>query len=260
MPVSLEAMGIDWLSVRERLERIEQIWTLLVLFCFALPVQAEDKDATIRFLGGEKKTPIEGLKVTIRKYTGDWSVDQTKTLTDGKTDQKGNVRFPLADGWYYVEIASDKELPYLDRPVGFKSPPNLYSRMVRVGNERTFVFNLANACKLTLRAVDVDTGKGLPGAVFVTENAVAEDWAGPIHGDNLGSKRIVDHRDKIDDTLKTDKDGNFTRLIGPRHGYTYFVWTAPPGYVIAGKQPEIVLESPVGTEKVEHVFKFKKKN
>ena len=233
--------------------------TLLVLFCFALPVQAEDKDATIRFLGGAKKTPIEGLKVTIRKHTGDWSVDQTKSLTDGKTDQKGNVRFLLPDGWYYVEIASDKELPYLDRPVGFKSPPNLYSRMIRVGKERAFEFNLADACKLTLRAVDADTGKGLPGAMFVTENAVGEFWAHAINGDNLGSKQIIDNWDRIDDTLKSDKDGNFTRLIGPRHGYTYFVWAAPPGYEIAGKSEEVVLESPVGTEKVEHVFKFKKK-
>jgi len=232
---------------------------LLVLFCCAFPVQVDDNDTTIRFLGGAKKTPIEGLKVIIRKYTGDWSLDQSKSLTNGKTDQKGNVLFALPDGRYYVDIASDKELPYLDRPVGFKSPPNLYSRKILVGKERAFEFNLADACKLTLRAVDVDNGKGLPGAVFVTENALGEYWADWINGDNLGSKQIIDNRDKIHDILRTDKDGNFTRLIGPRHGYTYFVWVAPPGYEIAGKSEEVVLESPVGTEKVEHVFKFKKK-
>lgn len=233
--------------------------TLLLLLCFALPLQAEDKESTIRFLGGAKKTPIEGLKVTIRKDTGDWSIDHTKTLTSGKTDEQGNVRLKLADGRYYVEIASDKELPYLDRPVGFKSPPSGYARSIKVGKERAFEFNLADACRLTLRAVDVDTGKGLAGAVFATENALAEDWAAPINGDNLGSKSI-DDRAKVEDWPKTDADGNYIRLIGPRHGYTYFTWSAPPGYVPAGKDGEIVLESPVGTEKVEHVFRFRKKH
>jgi len=231
--------------------------TLLVLFCFALPVQAEDKDATIRFLGGAKKTPIEGLKVTIRKNTGDWSVDQTKSLTDGKTDQKGNVRFSLPDGSYYVEIASDKELPYLDRPVGFKSPPNRYSRMIRVGKERSFEFNLADACKLTLRAVDADTGVGIPGVVFVTENALGEYWALQINGDNLGAKQVIDGH--TDESLKTDKDGNFVRYMGARDGYTYYVWTVPKGYDVPAGFGEVELKTPVGTEKVEHVFKLRKK-
>jgi hypothetical protein len=232
--------------------------TLLILFCFTPAALAEDKCVTIRFLGGAKKAPLEGLKVTIRGYTGDWSVDRKKTLADGRTDRSGKAEFTLAEGWYYVEIDSDRELPYLDRPVGFKTPPNLYSRMIKVGKEQAFEFNLADACKLTLRAVDADTGKGLPGAVFVTENALAEYWAEPINGDNIGAKQPSGSG--TDDTQKTDRDGNFIRLIGPRHGYTYYVWAPPPGYEIAGKREEVVLESPVGTQKVEHVFKFRKKN
>lgn len=230
---------------------------LLVLFCFSLSAQADDSRTTIRFLGGAKKIPLAELNVTIRGYTGDWSVDQKRSLADMTTDMGGSVRFALPDGWYYVDVTSEKELPYLDRPVGFKSPPNRYSRMIKVGKERSFEFNLADACKLTLRAVDVDTGMGLPGALFVTENALAEFWAWPINGDNLGAKQHIEN--KVDDTQKTDAAGNFTRWIGPRHGYTYFVWSAPPGYKIAGKDEEIVLDSSVGTEKVEHVFKFKKK-
>ncbi len=227
--------------------------TLLVLSCFAVSVQAEDKDATIRFLGGKKETPVEGLKVIIREYTGDWSVDQMKTLTDGKTDPTGSVRFALPDGRYYVEIASDKELPYLDRPVGFKTPPNHYSRMIQVGKEQDFEFNLADACKLTLRAVDVDTGQGIPGVCFVTESETAEDWGIAIYGDNLGAN----HKKQWDEL--TDENGYLIRYMGPRDGYTYFAWPDPEGYKYVGKWG-VTLPTPIGTEKVEHVFKFKKKN
>ena len=73
-----------------------------------------------------------------------------------------------------------------------------------------------------------------------------------IFGDNLGAKR-----GKAAAGV-TDKDGTFTRLIGPRPGYTYFPWTLPKGYErVDGKEAE--LPSPVGTEKVEHVFKLRKK-
>lgn len=230
---------------------------LLTLLCFVPPAMAEERAVTLRFLGGVKKTPLEELTVTIRNYTGDWSVDHRRKLIEAKTDKDGNVSFTLMDGGYYVDINSDRELPYLDRPVGFKSPPNIYSRFIKVGEQQTFEFNLADACRLTLRAVDVDTGKGLPGAVFVTENALGEYWAHAINGDNLGAKVLLENW--TDDSLKTDADGNFTRLIGPRHGYTYFAWTAPPGYELAGEWEEVELLSPVGTEKVEHVFKFRKK-
>lgn len=215
--------------------------------------KAEDKDVTIRFLGGANKTPLEGLQVTIRGYTGDWSVDQTKTLTDGKTDKHGAIGFTLAEGYYYVEIASEKELLYLDRPVGFKTPPNLYSRMIQVEKETTFEFNLADACKMTLRAVDVDTGQGISGVCFVTESETAEDWGIPIYGDNLGAN----HKKQRDEL--TDENGYLIRYMGPRHGYTYFAWPDPEGYRHVGKF-EVTLPTPIGTEKVEHVFKFKKLN
>ena len=230
---------------------------LFVLFAFALPAQAEDKKVTITFLGGVKKVPLEGLKVTIRSYTGDWTADLKKKLVDGRTDKDGGVVFALTDGRYYVDIDSDKELPYLDCPVGFKTPPNLYDRMIRVGKERAFEFSLADACKMTLRAVDADTGKGIPGVVFVTENALAEYWGHAINGDNLGAKILIENW--TDDSLKTDKDGNFTRFMGARDGYTYFVWAVPPGYALADKRGEVEVKTPIGTEKAEHVFKFKKK-
>jgi hypothetical protein len=53
---------------------------LLVLFCVALPAKAEDKKVTITFLGGAKKVPLEGLKVSIRRSTG-----RTRSRTGRRT-------------------------------------------------------------------------------------------------------------------------------------------------------------------------------
>jgi hypothetical protein len=229
-----------------------------VLLTFTPPAQAENKKVTVTFLGGAKKTPLEGLKVSVRLSTGDWSEDhRRKPLTEGKTGKDGATSFTLTDGRYYVDIDSDKELPYLDRPVGFKHPPNTYSRFVKVEKDQAFEFNLADACKLTLRAVDADTGQGIPGVVFVTENALGEYWAVQINGDNLGAKQVIDGH--TDDSLKTDKDGTFTRFMGARDGYTYYVWTVPKGYEVPAAYGEVELKTPVGMEKVEHVFKLRKK-
>src|SRR4051812_3811584 len=96
--------------------------SLLILLGFAVPAQAEDRKVTVTFLGGAKKTPLEGLKVSVRSYTGDWSEDRRrKPLAEAKADKAGAATFALAEGRYYVDIDSDKELPYLDRPVGFKT-------------------------------------------------------------------------------------------------------------------------------------------
>jgi hypothetical protein len=229
---------------------------LLVLFVFARPAKAEDKTVTIAFLGGAKKAPMEGLKATLRGSTGDWASDLKNKVADGKTGKDGAVGFTLKDGSYYVDIDSDKELPYLGLPVGYKGHPAHYGRTIRVEKEQTFEFNLADACKLTLRAVDADTGEGIPGVTFVTENALGEYWALPINGDNVGAKIV----EKLtDDSLKTDKDGNFTRFMGPRPGWTYYVWSVPKGYAIPDAYGEVELKTPLGTEKVEHVFKLRKK-
>ena len=75
--------------------------------CWALasPANAEDKKVSIRFLGGAKKVPLEGLKVTIRAYTGNATDDEkAKPLTEGKTDKEGNVGYTLTEGYYYVQI------------------------------------------------------------------------------------------------------------------------------------------------------------
>src|SRR3954469_15037886 len=147
---------------------------VFVLFVLALPARAEDKKVTVTLLGGAKKVPLEGVKVTLRGSTGDWTADLKNKVADGKTGKDGTVGFTLKDGSYYVDIASDKEMPYLGLPVGYKGHAHHYGRTVKVGDKTSFEFNLADACKLKLRAVDADTGEGIPGVTFVTENALGE--------------------------------------------------------------------------------------
>ena len=223
---------------------------LAVLLGLPLPARAEDKTVAIGFLGGAKKVPLGGLKVTIRAYTGDWSKDQKKTLTDGKTDKTGSAAFTLADGWYYVEIASDKELPYLNIPVGYKGYPDYYDRMIHVGEKRAFEFNLADACKLTLRAVDDGTGKGIPGVSFSMLSQTAES-GGAVIGDNLGVDRKKQGREV------TDEEGYLVRYMGPWDGYTYFAWPTPKGYKPVDNS-DVTIPTPLGQGKAGHVFKFKK--
>lgn len=229
-----------------------RLTAIAILLGFAGPAQAEEKNVTIRFLGGAKKTPLEGLKVSIRSHTGDWSEDKRrKPLTDGKTEKTGTASFTLADGWYYVEIVSAKELPYLNVPVGYKEYPGYYDRMIRVGKEAAFEFNLADACRLTLRVVDADTGKGIPGVSLLMESQTGE-WWGAVVGDNLGADR------KKQGEETTDKDGYLVRYMGPWEGYMYFAWPTPNGYVAVGSRVAVI-PTPLGKEKAEYAFKFRKK-
>lgn len=138
------------------------------------PAVAKEPNVTVRFLGGDKKVPLADLNVTVRKHTGDWSDDHKKSMTAGKTDKDGNARFSLADGLYYIEITSDKALPYLNIPVGHKGYAGYYDRLIKVGKEQSFEFNLADACKLTLRAVDAASGQGIPGVSFSMESQTGE--------------------------------------------------------------------------------------
>lgn len=227
----------------------------LLLILVVRSIEADEKQATITFLGGEKKIPLEGLTVSIRAYTGDWSIDRDgKILCKSQTDCKGSVTFSLAPNWYYVDVVSAKEIPYLPLPMGYKSHPSIYGRMIKVEQaaQQSFDFNLADACKLILRAVDDETGQGIPHVNFVTENALGELWGIPILGDNLGAAS----GEKAEKEC-ANQEGYFTRYIGPREGYTYFGWQ-PQGYEIVGTF-EITLDSSLGTKQVEHVFRYKKK-
>ena len=55
--------------------------SLLALLALTAPVRADDKKVTVRFLGGAEKAPLDGLKVSIRSYTGDWSEDKRRVAS-----------------------------------------------------------------------------------------------------------------------------------------------------------------------------------
>lgn len=235
---------------------MSRLVVLAALLGPAPPVAAADEPVpvTVRFLGGANKVPLEGLAVTVRANTGDWTADKKNKAAAGTTDKTGAAAFSLPPGRYYVDVASDKELPYLPHPAGYKGNSTRYHRQIAVvpHADHALTFHLADGCKLVLRAVDADTGTPVPGVGFATENALGEMWADDISGDNLGAKR-----GKAAAGV-TDKDGTFTRLLAPRPGFTYFPWTLPAGYErVDGK--EVELPTPVGTDKVEHVFKVRKK-
>lgn len=215
------------------------------------PKRMAEKQVTVTFLAGAKKVPLGGLKVTIKNDTGHWTDDRkAKPLTEAKTDKDGTARFTLSDGSYFVDINSDKELPYLDLPLGYKGAPGIYDRLIKVGKDTAFDFNLADACKLTLRAVD-ETGKGIPGVEFEMVSETYE-YGGAVVGDNLGA----DHNKQGKEA--TDKDGYLTRYMAPHGGYTYFAWPTPKGYEVVGNM-SVEIPTPLGKSSAEHVFKFKKK-
>jgi hypothetical protein len=217
----------------------------------------DDNEVALTVLGGGQKAPLEGLKVTIRQETGDWTAGLKKKVADRKTDTNGHTVFTLAEGGYYVDLDADMDVPYPGLPAGFKGHPSHLSRRIKVGTETAFEFNPADARRLTLRAVDADTGEGIPGVVSVTTNELAKARAPPVNGDNLGAKILVENW--TDDSLKPVEDGNFARFMGPRPGYAYYAWTIPPGYELPDKRGEVTLERSIGTDMVGHVFKLKRK-
>jgi len=198
----------------------------------------------------------EGVDPFVTRATGP-RITGGSPLTDAKTDKAGAAPFALADGGYYVDIASDKELPYLDRPVGFKQPaePVLQVHQGREG---------AGVRVQPGRRMQADTagsrrgyGRGHSGRGVRDRERAGRVLALQINGDNLGARQVIDGHN--DESLKTDKDGNFVRYMGARDGYTYYVWTVPKVYDVPAGFGEVELKTPVGTEKVEHVFKLRKK-
>ena len=78
---------------------------LIMLITLTASTHSDDKKVTVRFFGGEKKVQLEGLKVSIRSYTGDWSEDRRrKRLTEGTTDKNGSANFALSPGRYCVDV------------------------------------------------------------------------------------------------------------------------------------------------------------
>jgi hypothetical protein len=107
--------------------------------------------------------------------------------------------------------------------------------------------------------VDADTGQGLSGAEFYEENALGEDWAHPIDGENLGWRPVADEEPHAAEANLTDADGNFTRLVGASGGYAYGVTRAPAGYEWTSRPVhEVDLDITYGQPRAEQEFLFRR--
>ena len=152
--------------------------------------------------------------------------------------------------------------------------------------------NLYDPCELVLRAVDEETGKGIAGVAFVTENVAGEMWADTIFNDTLGPGPHGTRLPKDHQSFLTDKDGYVRRFVGPRKLWDYYIWSTPAEYdvIIAdddgnrivvpnqldkngrryypggfdwqGKRvlTAVGIPTPLGQKKAEHTFLLRRRN
>ena len=149
-------------------------------------------------LGGENQSPLADVEVVLTSGHG----DQQKNIGPFTTDATGIIRANLTPddrSGYGVQLNSEKELPYLpvdetwnkasrgptpslyftltDKGITKWIYPEKHVQVATIDESQRITFTLLPACELTLRAVDAETGKGLPGVEFYEENAVGEEWA-----------------------------------------------------------------------------------
>lgn len=235
----------------------------------------------ITLLGGSKKEPLADLDVEIISGRG----QTPDRFGKFKTDAAGRINVALAPKFYTLRLSSRKELAYLPIDTQVRNPlpkpiPTLDLQITETkvakwvngeavdseldqtasgDRKHRVTYTLISGCELVLRAIDADTGKGLPGAIFYMENALGEYWAHDISGDNLGAKRTVMEETKDAKPDTTDADGYFRRLVSTNEGYKYGVWKAPPGYEQVKPGVEVEIATPLGKPRAEYVFQFRQK-
>jgi YVTN family beta-propeller protein len=220
--------------------------------------EADFRDVKIRLLGGEARMPLAGIELTV--FSGG-----TESYT-ATTEQDGVASFRLPYGYHRLSLTSPEDLPYL--PIGTDS---LYwlgrSRSIRVDRapgEQTIELVLADPCELVLRAVDVDTGKGIPGVRFALESMYLEVWAQPIVDGTIRA-RSKDRRARPvtsnDQSLDTDQQGYFRRYVGPRHDeWSYWVEVCPDGYRLVSPRGDVKIDTSLGKKRAEQTFLFRRRD
>lgn len=234
-----------------------------------------EKKIQFRLLGGDQAVPLSDVEGEVTNNSG--SVRETFGLF--RTDEAGTAQVELPPGGYRLQLKSAKDLPYLlvDKAWNRKSrgprPLLLFSVSnagVRKWEGEHYVapddssdpwqvtFTLLPACELELQAIDVDTGKGVPGVEFFRENAVGEDWAHPIPGENLGWLPVADGTKFGAAGNSTNSDGIFRRLVGANAGFKYGIWKSPAGYEEVEPRRDVEIDIVYGQRKAEHIFKLRR--
>lgn len=236
---------------------------------------------TLRFVGGDDRVPLAGAQVLVTEGYG----SQQKRFGPYRLNDTGSATIHLPPGFYGLHLSSDKEWPYLPverlwtkqarttRPdlslymtetavekwLDGKAREEGFEPAAQPGGPPRVTYALLPGCELTLRAVDAETGEGLPGVTFYTENALAEDWGRPIVGENLGAKSPAARGAEPAKEELTDDTGRFRRRVGANAGYTYGVETIPAGYELVEPRAEVTIDIRYGTPRAEQVFRFRKK-
>ncbi|MBC7820021.1 MAG: hypothetical protein IAG10_24325, partial [Planctomycetaceae bacterium] len=234
----------------------------------------------VRFVGGPKNEPLPKVKVEFTSGHG----SERKSFGTFTTDDAGWLKATLPVGFYYLHLSSEKEWPYLPFEKFWTGNGQGVSRSLNVrvsepgvekwldGKRREagfeaataerparITFTLEPAVELVLRAVDVETGKGLPGTEFYEEVAAGEDWAHPVYGLNLGTKFDYGSKELTGPGNLTDKDGNLRRWVGEQGEELKFGVTAPPpGYELVEPKIEVAVITQLGQARAEKIFKFRR--
>ena len=241
---------------------------------------AKQHAVEVRLVGGPKSEPLPKVKV---EFTSGHGSDQ-KSFGTFTTDDDGWVKTTLPIGFYYLRLSSEKEWPYLTFEKFWTGERQAVSRSLNVrvtesevekwldGKRREngfeaatkerparITFTLEPAVELVLRAIDIETGKGIRGAEFYEEIAAGEDWAHPIYGDNLGTKFTYDSKATTGPENLTDKEGYSRRWVGEKAEESKFgVWKAPAGYELVEPKAEIAVLAKLGQTRAEQIFKFRR--
>ena len=224
-----------------------------------------NRTVSVKVVDAKTSAPLEGVSINAIRWEG---MRQHEVEASAITNAKGIAEFKGFDAMVYrLDLTATKPLPY-SRP-GFHS-------IGEMGNEA--VIKLERACELTLKAVDSETGRGIPGVTFGRERALAEYWLQDISPDTLAlAKGVAPPASRTGTPARRDEEtGRSLRLTEP-HSYmtdadgvyrclvdeatwSYSVMEFPPGYdrivPIKGRH-ELELETPVGG-RVEYTFKLVK--
>ena len=219
---------------------------------------ADFRNVRIRMLGGEARKPLAGLELTV-------SCGGMESYT-ATTEQDGVASLRLPYGYYRVSFTSPRDLPYLPfwydsiYPWGNTRPIHV----AKTSGQQTIELALADPCELVLRAVDADTGKGIPGVRFALESMYGEMWAEPIRDETIRARPKDRRATQVADdekSLDTDEQGYFRRYVGPRHDeWSYWVDVSPDGYRLVSPRGDVKIDTSLGRKRAEQTFVFRRED
>lgn len=286
---------LDWPSVCAQVCRKTAINRLILVIALVAGLAVVDhrawaadeqpgqvvRAAQLRFVGGDKQVPLADVELRITEGYG----DQQKTFGPFRLDAAGTTTVKLPLAFYELRLSSKKELPFLhveelwnkqsrgpgprmclyvtekgvEKWLMGERRPDGEMQPTEPGQPALITYTLLPACELLLRAIDADTGQGLAGVQFYTENAVGEDWGHAIDGENLGAAVERSKQPRDPKQYDTGRDGTFRRLVGANAGYTYGVEVIPAGYELVAPLEEVTIDIKYGQRRAEQTFRFRHK-